>query len=397
MNTATDQRQEALLTAAAEWFQRMREEEPTADAITGWLAWCAADPEHERAYRDVQEMWMLAGDAGIEEWPSEQALRDDAYGGEISVDAWNAQLPQATAARVGTHTRAAQGSIDDSRQLGGAPARTRRPRRLMLTRAASVLVAVGALWMTWRPDETVNASGVFTTERGASRQLALPDGSLVTLGAASELRVAYRPDRRELFLGAGEAFFRVHHDKTVPFVVHSRGVAITAVGTAFNVRADAASTVVAVTEGIVSIDAEREPSGVLPISKTHSTDHSPPPAPPEPITASIRARVGDEVTIDGASHVAVQPTTAAAALGWIEGSLTFVDEPLSVVLARLNRNNAKELILADHTVGQLRFTGTVFKNQVAEWASGLDRVFPVRAIARADGSVLLVPADNSRR
>jgi transmembrane sensor len=368
MKIDADQREEALLAAAAEWFQRMREEEPTAETITAWLAWRGSDPEHERAYRDVQELWMLAGDAGIDEWPNEQALRDDEYRGEISVGEWNAGLVRAT----------------------------HRPRRLILARAASVLIAVGALWMTWRPGEAAHTSGVFTTVRGASRQLALPDGSIVALGAASELRVAYLPGRRELYLVAGEAFFRVHHDKAAPFVVHSHGVAVTAVGTAFNVRADAASTVVAVTEGIVSIDAEREPSGVLPIPKTHTTDR-PTAIQSASISASIHARAGDEVTIDDARHVAVQPTTAAAALGWIEGSLTFFDEPLNVVIARLNRNNAKELILAEPTVGQLRFTGTVFKDQVTEWASGLDRVFPVRAVAMADGSVLLLPADTSLR
>src|SRR5882672_7872446 len=91
MSPAADTRKEALLSAAAEWFQRLREGEPTAEDITAWLAWRGEDIEHERAYREVQELWTLTGDAGVEEWPTEQAQRDDTYTGEISIDAWNAQ------------------------------------------------------------------------------------------------------------------------------------------------------------------------------------------------------------------------------------------------------------------------------------------------------------------
>src|SRR5882672_7723259 len=95
MSPAADTRKEALLSAAAEWFQRLREGEPTAEDITAWLAWRGEDIEHERAYREVQELWTLTGDAGVEEWPAEQAQRDDTYTGEISIDAWNAEQTRA--------------------------------------------------------------------------------------------------------------------------------------------------------------------------------------------------------------------------------------------------------------------------------------------------------------
>lgn len=394
MNSPADQRREVLITAA-DWFQRMREEEPTADAITAWLAWRGADPVHDRAYREVQEMWMLAGDAGIEEWPSEQALSDDAYRGEMSVEAWNARQAAAVVAGNGGHQGAREADIESQAAAGQALRPTLRPRRLLLARAAAVLLAVAAVWTTWQPRES--AVRAFTTERGITRQLELPDGSIVTLGGASRLRVAYQTDRRELFLDDGEAFFRVHHDRTAPFIVHAYGVAVTAVGTAFNVRADAASTVVAVTEGVVNIDSEHESFTLLPDTVPQRSAHAPLSVQAAPLTESIRARAGEEVTIDSASHVDLQPTTATATLGWMEGSLTFFDEPMSVVVARLNRNDATELVLADPRLGELRFTGTVLKGQVAEWASGLDRVFPMRAVTREDGSVLLIPTEDRRR
>jgi transmembrane sensor len=338
-------RKEALLNVAAEWFQRMREGEPTAEDITAWLAWRGADGDHERAYREIQELWTLTGDAGIEAWPSEQTVRDDAYTGEQSIDAWNAQ-------------RATPGTT------GGAYAQ----RRLLYpwALAASLALVLGMMFMSSHPPK-LPAAQVFTTQRGESRQLSLSDGSFVTLGGASTLRLAFETTKRELFLDRGEAFFQVHHNKAAPFIVHTQRIAVTAIGTAFNVRADAACTVVAVTEGSVTIDGPRES------------------------VASMRVSAGDEVTIDSARHVAVQPTTAAATLGWIDGSLTFFDEPLRVVLARLNRYSSQELVLADPALGELRFTGTVFKDQVPEWASGLERVFPLHAVQSPNGAVLIVP------
>jgi len=338
-------RKEALLNVAAEWFQRMREGEPTAEEITAWLAWRGADEDHERAYREIQELWTLTGDAGVEAWPSEQTVRDDTYIGQQSIDAWNAQ-------------RAAPDTT------GGANAQRRFPYPWAL--AASLALVLGMMFMSSRPWK-LPAAQAFTTQRGESRQLSLSDGSFVTLGGASTLRVAFDATKRELFLDQGEAFFQVHHDKAAPFIVHAQGIAVTAIGTAFNVRADAASTVVAVTEGSVTIDGPRES------------------------VASLRATAGDEVTIDGTRHVAVQPTTAAATLGWIDGSLTFFDEPLRVVFARLNRYSSNEIVLADPALGELHFTGTVFKDQVSEWASGLERVFPVHAVQSPGGAVLIVP------
>jgi transmembrane sensor len=387
MSPAADTRREALLSAAAEWFQRLREGEPTAEDITAWLAWRGEDIEHERAYREVQELWTLTGDAGVEEWPTEQSQRDDTYTGEISIDAWNAQATGAagegdTATRLGRSIQRAP----------RASSRVRRSLRYPLAIAASLVLALGFLFIHWHPQDLHDAQ-VFTTQRGQSQQLTLSDGSIVTLGGASRLRLAFQAGRRELFLDEGEAFFRVHHDRSAPFIVHSHGIAVTAVGTAFNVRADATNTVVAVTEGIVDIDASRELSTAMPqISTTPDTLNQ-----PASSILSMRARAGDEVTIDSTQHVAVQPTTATATLGWIDGSLTFFDEPLRVVLARLNRNTNKELVLADPTLGELRFTGTVFKDQVSEWASGLDRVFPVHAIVSPDGSVQIVAADSPLR
>src|SRR5258705_11475617 len=153
MSPAADTNKEALLTAAAEWFQRLREGEPTAEDITAWLAWRGEDIEHERAYREVQELWTLTGDAGVEEWPTEQAQRDDTYAGEISIDAWHAHQATSAAGEGATAT-----GVDRSiRSAPRAPSPVHRSLRYPLALAASLALALGFMVVGWHPQDQYTA------------------------------------------------------------------------------------------------------------------------------------------------------------------------------------------------------------------------------------------------
>jgi transmembrane sensor len=148
-------------------------------------------------------------------------------------------------------------------------------------------------------------------------------------------------------------------------------VQVTALGTAFTVRLDDIRTVVSVTEGIVEVAA----AGVS--SNVHK---------------HILVRGGEQVTYDAQRRFAVKrPSDDLIALGWQDGALSYVDEPLRSVIARVNRNSTQEIVLTDTALGELRFTGTVRENEVAEWARSLERVFPVRVIAEPDGRIAVAP------
>ncbi|WP_341835097.1 FecR domain-containing protein [Chitinophaga pollutisoli] len=78
-----------------------------------------------------------------------------------------------------------------------------------------------------------------TTAKGATEKIVLADGSTVNLNAGSRLRypVSFSGPNRDIYLEEGEAFFKVAEDPRHPFIVHSRGLATTALGTSFNIRA----------------------------------------------------------------------------------------------------------------------------------------------------------------
>ncbi len=342
---------EKRMAQATEWFGRLREESLPPETIADWLRWCEEDPDNLRAYRGVQEIWALAGDAGVVDWPHAQSVRADQYEGEVSVEHWRAS------------------------QLAVAVSNRRwRPGSLAAVAAALVLAVVAWHWLPrWYSQWSTPQ---YATERGVQRAVQLSDGSAVRLGGASTIRVDFAEHKREIRLGGGEAYFEVARDPARPFVVRTPTLRITALGTAFTVRADDVRTVVAVTDGRVEIAPSAVPS---------AASRGP---------QVLRAEAGQQIAYDARSfEPIVLPSDTATALGWQGGALTYVDEPLRAVVARLNRYSNRDVQLADGTLGELRFTGTVFETQIEEWARGLERVFPVRAVVRPEGGITIARAE----
>ncbi|MEO0873944.1 MAG: FecR domain-containing protein [Bacteroidota bacterium] len=107
-------------------------------------------------------------------------------------------------------------------------------RRWLWSAAAAVLVlAVAGWWWMLRSEPT--ALFADRTEQG---EFALPDGSLVSLNAVTEIRYAAHNWKKERRLRLeGEAFFQV--EKGVPFIVATPYGTVEVLGTSFNVEARA--------------------------------------------------------------------------------------------------------------------------------------------------------------
>ena len=71
-----------------------------------------------------------------------------------------------------------------------------------------------------------------------NQSLALPDGSTVKIYPGGELRYAipFVKANREIYL-KGKSFFEVSKDKKHPFIVYSKGISTTALGTSFTITA----------------------------------------------------------------------------------------------------------------------------------------------------------------
>ncbi|HEX3008031.1 MAG TPA: FecR domain-containing protein, partial [Bacteroidales bacterium] len=99
---------------------------------------------------------------------------------------------------------------------------------------------------------------IIEAPRGAKSFVTLVDGTKIWLNAGSKIsyRRNFNQENRDIFL-IGEAFFEVAKNKDLPFYVHSAGIIVKAIGTAFNVKAYPEEGIVETTlvEGRVSIES----------------------------------------------------------------------------------------------------------------------------------------------
>ncbi|WP_212005990.1 FecR family protein [Chitinophaga sp. HK235] len=98
------------------------------------------------------------------------------------------------------------------------------------------------------------------------RHLILPDSSVVLLRAGSTLQLAPSFNQTDRLLTLqGEAYFDVKHNARKPFMIRCANVCTYVLGTAFNIKADAASrrVVVTVASGKVRVEKENKTMAVL--------------------------------------------------------------------------------------------------------------------------------------
>ena len=161
--------------------------------------------------------------------------------------------------------------IDRAIRPAQAPRQPRRnPYKLTaLLCAAACLAAVVMLGVTLLKDRSVASEALchIHTEKGQRVSMTLPDGTRVWLNSDSELSFPSfdQAVSRDVYL-SGECYFEVAKDPGKPFTVHTGVYDVTAVGTAFNVRAYQADETVKTTliEGEVQVSGSGIDTRLLP-------------------------------------------------------------------------------------------------------------------------------------
>ncbi|WP_293304077.1 FecR family protein [Pedobacter sp. UBA5917] len=140
--------------------------------------------------------------------------------------------------------------------------KTRNRKYLKLFRvAASVLLFGAVCFLIYRQQDNGPATGQplamleKKVGRGKIVSLTLVDGTIVYLNADSRLRYPEKfvGNTREVSL-SGEAFFKVAHDKSKPFIIHTDKLNTQVLGTSFNISAYSNENIsVTVVTGKVSV------------------------------------------------------------------------------------------------------------------------------------------------
>lgn len=198
---------------------------------------------------------------------------------------------------------------------------------------AAVMCAgsAGAWWASRRRD-------VYESSVGEIRRVTLSDGSHMVLNADSMAKVSFNEVEREIELESGEGLFQVAKDPARPFIVRAGFVSVRAVGTVFAVRALDGRVDVTVTEGVVEV-ADRSGPGSPLVRRVSANEHA--------VVMQSRQIEIQHLTRDEAEQ----------RIAWREGLVSFAGESLSDAVAEMNRQNHRQIVIDDPSLGSRPIVG----------------------------------------
>ena len=211
-------------------------------------------------------------------------------------------------------------------------------------------------------------------KRGTRSKIILPDGSQVWLNSDSKLSYlnSFNNVLREVTL-EGEAFFDVVKDPKHPFVVHTSGIDIKVLGTAFNVKSYQQDPTIEATllRGMIEV--------------TTRADIKTPKVILQPHEKLIFKKLGSELTVNdkaaekkSTTEKGADPRIAITSLGskpdsairetsWIYNTLIFDKETFQEVSLKMERWYNVKFTFQDERLMNNRITGT-FQNETIQEA-----------------------------
>ncbi len=344
-------REAGRLERAAAW--RVRLTESGGARVPELADWLAEDPANLRAWKAVQTPWQLLGD--------------------------HAACPDMI-----TRRRAALAAAPRSSHAGAGRGWRRRSQAL----AALILVSAGAAILFWQ----THRFDIYRTGSGERRVVTLADGSQITLDARSEVAVRYTVHSRQLELERGQARFDVAHDVERPFTVAVDGHKVVATGTAFDVDLLGADLRVTLIKGHVVVLPQDAPTRPYQAASMRAASAAPAGGGGAATPADWSRIVldpGEQLLMAAGraprvDHVNLQRVTA-----WEHGQLAFKNDPLSAVVARMNRYGSNPIVIGDAQAAHLRISGVFHEGDSAGFVSTVTTYLPVRARSGRGGSIIL--------
>jgi transmembrane sensor len=329
---------EAAAAEAADWYARLRAQNVSEIDAARFRAWIAADPAHRREFEAIDDFWDRL--EVIAESP--EVLRE-----------------------LGAIARRRAAATRNYGRAG---------RRIAWAAAAAVLLAIGVVTWIYRGRADLYVTGV-----GEQRIETLPDGSVITLNTATEIRLHFSPDRRAVELVSGQANFEVAKDAGRPFIVTAGNRSVRAVGTQFDVFKSGDKVTVTLIEGKVAVIPADAP--------TASTAGSSNSTPDEIVLAA-----GEQLSYSRRSGV-TPPSTAdiPRVEAWRARKLDFSDTPLAEAIVEANRYSAVQIVLQAPAFDGARISGRFEAGRNDLFAEGLEGYFHFHVERPGDGRIVLTP------
>ena len=340
--------------SAHHWRARMDDGELSPDEQAAFNRWMADDPSHGEAFAEAEIVWKALG--AVEYDPALDA-------------------PLSTEKTQGRFAGLWEMFAGRSRVVVGG----------LATASVACMAVLLALPLIDQPVENgpvmVSVPVVFETVRGQIDEIALSDGSRVTLDAMSQINVVMTQAVRQVQLVDGAVFFEVTTDTNRPFTVMSGATEVRVTGTAFAMQQRGETLHVAVQEGAVQV--------ARPGTDVNLDDD----IQPKPVSDDVKAvnlSAGQGVMVSeaiGWGEVVAVPTEQIGA--WRTGQLIYVSATLEQIIHDVNRHVPQPITLSP-VARDLKLSGTFDVGDIDSLLWTLEAALPVKIEDGPDGPAIVM-------
>ena len=315
------------------------------------------------ADEEQASLWAARLDSGAPLAPADR----------VALDAWLANAPAhrellSSYCQFSADFERKLSAIADLSTLDLPAARPRHGSRWGRWAAVTSLAAAAAIAFVALRNSPQDFPRDVVTPVGHRQSLTLADGTRVDLNAQTNLRIDLSGERRHVLLASGEAFFAVHKDPSLPFIVETPAGSVRVTGTQFNVRTETTSALeVTVLEGSV---------------RAHPVAVNGVPSAPHALTA------GDQLSAN-TSGVSVNHLSSAAvddALAWRQGEVVFDRVPLRLAVARFARYHGRGITVSPE-VAEMAVGGRYKLDDLDDFLAYLQEYLHLRVIHEPNGTV----------
>lgn len=293
-----------IVEQAIEWHMRQQEDQLSPSDQAQFEDWLNQNAEHRQAFERIQTLWQKFDD--------------------VEPDVIKPILAN-TPDFLNTH-------------------KSRKKSLKKAATALSILVVGFMVFQQQKPEQLWVAN--YQTNIGEQRTVQLPDNSTLILNTQTVVELDFTNKQRHIELKQGELFIQVAKDQNRPLIVSTKNATARALGTQFMVHISAdksqsqAQTKVAVTESQVEACTSRQWYQLKPSS-------------------CVVLSAGDATNISQQTIEHKQQADVAQITGWVTGKLAFDNQPLSTVIAELQRYSQFELQVSETTpaLNNMRVSG----------------------------------------
>ena len=207
-------------------------------------------------------------------------------------------------------------------------------RRIVFAAAACCLALIGLIV------KIAVSSNTIETQISEWRKVQLADGSRVSVGPNTLLRVDYSDGARRVHMQHGEAMFDVSKDPSRPFIVDSAGVLARAVGTRFGVESREGRVGVTVEEGTVAVVRDGQAAAL-----EHDVDLR--------VAIALEKDERVEIPVNAPAIPPKERVDSKAVLAWANGQFILQQETVGEAVREFNRRNRLQLVIEDAAAADL--------------------------------------------